>query len=448
MPGKPSPVRYVRNGEQHIAYRTFGDGEQDYCVILPSMGTIEMLGESPARQVIEGVAQFSRMISFDRRGSGLSDPISEPAPLEDQMGDVIAVLDACGSERAVISAEAEGAMLAVMFAASYPDRVSHLILLHGMARVTSAPGYEWPWSEEVRERDFLAPTIARWGSGDTGAVLAPMLSGRDPSFVDWWARWERLSASPGTMSKLSRLISRMDVRSILPRVQAPTLILDRPRAAQVNSKHSEYLAEHIPGAIFRSLPGRDAISFGDGIEAYLEAVEEFTMGTVSERGSARALATVLFTDIVGSTSHAAALGDRRWRETLEGHDRLTRELVGQYGGKAIKSTGDGFLATFDGPARAVRCASALTQRVGELGIQLRAGLHAGEIELIGADVGGMAVHIGARIGALGGPGEVLTSSTVRDLVVGSGIEFDERGEEELKGVPGAWRIFAVAGTGE
>lgn len=442
------PVRYVRNGGRHIAYAAVGAAEQDLCVILPSIGTIEMLTELPARRIIEGISEFSRMISFDRRGSGLSDPVAEPAPLEDQMEDVIAVLDACGSERAVITAEAEGAMLAVMFAASHPDRVSHLILLHGMARVTSAPGYEWAWSEEERERELSTPMLARWGSGETGTQLAPVLAGRDPDFERWWGRWERLSGSPGTIGRLERLVARMDVRSILPRVQAPTLILDRPRAPQVDSRHSAYLAERIPGAELRELPGRDGISFGDGIEAYIEALEQFTLGTVSERGSDRALATVMFTDIVGSTAHAADLGDRRWRETLEGHDRLTRELVGTHGGRAIKSTGDGFLATFDGPARAVRCASMLTERVGELGIELRAGLHAGEVELIGADVGGMAVHIGARIGALGGPGEVLASSTVRDLVVGSGIEFADRGEEDLKGVPGRWRIFSVAGVGD
>ena len=441
------PIRYVLSNGTNIAYSALGDAEQDLCVILPSIGTIEMLSEAPARRIMEGIAGFSRVISFDRRGSGLSDPIAEPAPLEDQMGDVIAVLDACGSERAVITAEAEGAMLAVMFAATHPDRVSHLILLHGMARVTRADGYDWAWSEEERHREFTAPAIARWGSGETGTILAPVLAARDPELERWWGRWERLSGSPGTIERLERLVARMDVRSILPRVQAPTLILDRPRAPQVHSLHSAYLAEHIPGAELRELPGRDSISFGDGIEAYLEAVEEFTLGTVSEREGDRALATVLFTDIVGSTSHAAKLGDRQWRETLEGHDRLTRRLVDRYGGRAIKSTGDGFLATFDGPARAVRCASALTAQVDELGIELRAGLHAGEVELIGADVGGMAVHIGARIGALGGPGEVLTSSTVRDLVVGSGIEFSERGEHELKGVPGTWRVFAATADG-
>lgn len=245
-----------------------------------------------------------------------------------------------------------------------------------------------------------------------------------------------------------RLIARMDVREILPRVQAPTLVLDRPEAHTFDSRHAGYFAEQIPGARLQELPGRDAISFGDGIEAFMDAIEEFTLGTIAARGAERALSTVLFTDIVGSTSKASELGDRRWRQTLESHDRITRELVRRYGGRAIKSTGDGFLATFDGPARAIRCASELTGGVGELGIELRAGLHSGEVELIGADVGGMAVHIGARIGAVGGPGEVIVSSTVKDLVVGSGIEFGARGERELKGVPGEWRLFSVESVGE
>lgn len=439
------PVRYVRSGEQHIAYRMYGSGEQDLCVVLPSMGTIELLGEPPARRLVEGMSKFSRMISFDRRGAGLSDPLSEPPTLEEQMADVTAVLDACGSSQVVLAAEAEAAMLAVMYAATHPDRVSHLILLHGMARVTNAPGFDWAWpSQEARERDFVEPMLARWGTGENGAVMSPIMAARDPTFTDWWGRWERLSASPGEWRKRNALISRMDVREILPRVQAPTLILDRPAARGVDSRHSAYLGQQIPGAELRDLPGRDVVSFGDGIEAYMEAVEQFTRGAVAPRQAERALATVLFTDIVGSTKLAAELGDRRWRETLERHDKLTRELVVAYGGRAIKSTGDGYLATFDGPARAVRCATTLGERVEELGIELRAGLHAGEVELIGNDIGGMAVHIGARIGALGGPGEVLTSSTVRDLVVGSGIEFAERGEHELKGVPGTWHVFTAS----
>jgi len=440
------PVRYVRSGDgHHIAYRAIGSGEQDYLIVLPSLGTIELLAEPPARKIGEGIAKNSRLISFDRRGSGLSDPVAEPATLEDQMDDVIAVLDACGSSRVALIAEAEAAMLAVMFAATHPERVSHLVIMHPMARVTNAPGYEFTWPDAAaRDRDFIRPMLARWGTGENAAMASPILAASDPDFIDWWGRWERLSSSPGTLEKRMELIGRMDVREILPRVQAPTLRLDRPDAKSMDSRHAAFAAEQIPGARLQELPGRDAVSFGDGIQAYLDAVEEFTTGTIAAKHrSERALATVLFTDICGSTKLAAELGDRRWRQTLESHDRITRELVGGYGGKAIKSTGDGFLATFDGPARAVRCATTLGERVGELGIELRAGLHTGEIELMGADVGGMAVHIGARIGALGGPGEVLASSTVRDLVVGSGIEFDERGEHELKGVPGSWRVFAA-----
>lgn len=437
-------IRYVLSGDVHIAYGTLGAAEQDMCLILPSFGTIELLGEPPARALIEGFAKFSRLISFDRRGAGLSDPTSEPATLEEQMSDVIAVLDACGSGRVVISAESEGAMLAVMFAATHPERVSHLVLLHPMARLVRADDYDAGWpSEEIRERDFIGPMLTRWGTGENGNLASPVLAARDPAFLDWWGRWERVSMAPGPARKRAELVGRLDVRGILPRVQAPTLIVNRPEVPGVDSGHARYFADHIPGAVLRDLPGRDTISFGDGLAQFLEAVEEFTRGEVAERTSQRALATVLFTDIVGSTSRAAELGDRLWRETLENHNRLTRRLVDSYGGRAIKSTGDGFLATFDGPARAVRCASALTAQVDELGIELRAGLHAGEVELIGTDVGGMAVHIGARIGALGGPGEVLTSSTVRDLVVGSGIEFSERGEHELKGVPGTWRVFAA-----
>lgn len=440
------PVRYVRSADgHHIAYRTVGAGEQDYCIILPSLGTIELLSEPPARRMVESFASHSRVISFDRRGSGLSDPVAEPATLEEQMSDVLAVLDACGSTRVVIEAQAEAAMLATMFAATHPDRVSHLVLLHPMARVIAAPGYEWGWpSAEERKRNFTDPTLARWGTGENGAVASPVLAGRDPAFVPWWGRWERLSSSPGTMEKRMELIARMDVREILPRVQTPTLILDRPEARVMDSGHAGYFAEHIPDAKLQDLPGRDAISFGEGFEAYTDAIETFTTGAVATRSARRALATVLFTDIVGSTEVAARIGDARWRETLEGHDRITRELVGAYGGRAVKSTGDGFLATFDGPARALRCASELGTKLQDLDIDIRAGVHAGEIELIGSDVGGIAVHIGARIGALGGRGEVLASSTVRDLVVGSGIEFSERGEHELKGVPGAWRVFAAS----
>ena len=442
---KRPPVRYVRSEDgAYIAYSSVGAGDLDYCIILPSLGTIEVLGEPPARRMVEGIAKNTRLISFDRRGAGLSDPVAEPATLEEQMADVIAVLDVCGSDRVVIEAQAEAAMLAVMFAATHPERVSHLVLMHPMARMIAAPGYDWGWPDmETREREFVRPLIARWGTGENGAQASPVLTNTNPEFREWWGRWERLSSSPGTMEKRMNLVAKMDVREILPRVQAPTLILDRPLAKAMDSRHAKYFAENIPGAEFIELPGRDAISFGDGFQEYMEAIERFTTGGVAQRREERALATVLFTDIVGSTKFAAELGDRRWRETLESHDRVTRELVTAYGGRAIKSTGDGFLATFDGPARAVRCAKTIGQRVSDLGIELRAGLHTGEVEVIGSDVGGMAVHIGARIGALGEAGEVLASSTVRDLVVGSGIEFEPRGTHELKGVPGEWSLYEV-----
>jgi class 3 adenylate cyclase len=439
------PVRYVRSEDgRYIAYRTMGAGKQDYMIVLPSLGTVELLTVPPARRLMGVYTEHSRVISFDRRGSGLSDPVEEPATLEEQMADVTAVLDACSSDRVVLEAQAEAAMLAVMYAATHPDRVSHLVLLHPMARMIAAPGYDWAWpDEETRMREFVEPILARWGTGENGMIASPVLSSSDPTFQDWWGRWERLSGSPTTIRKRMELNGLMDVREILPRVQAPSLILDRPLAKAMDSRHAHYFAEHIPGADLVELPGRDAISFGDGFEEYMETVERFVTGAVAARREERALATVMFTDICGSTEIAAEIGDRRWRATLARHDSLTRELVAAYGGVAVKSTGDGFLATFDGPARAIRCAVDLGERVADLEIELRAGLHTGEVELLDADVGGMAVHIGARIGDIGAPGEVLASSTVRDLVVGSGIEFSDRGSHSLKGIPGEWRLFAV-----
>jgi len=440
-----APVRYVRSKDGiNLAYGTTGSGPRDYLIVLPTIGTIEMLREPPAKRMMAGYQKHYRVISFDRRGAGLSDPVPTPATLEEQMVDVNAVLDACSCDRVVVEAQAEAAMLAIVFAATHPERVSHLVMLHPTARMITTEGYEAGWPDaETREREFVRPLIARWGTGENGVLASPVLAATDPDFLEWWGRWERISCSPGVFEERIELIGKTDVRDILPRVQAPTLVLDRPAAKAMDSAHARYVAEHIPGAKLVELPGRDAVSFGDGFEAYEQEVERFVTGAVATPSAERALATVLFTDICGSTEVAAERGDRRWRELLERHDRLTRELVGAYGGVAVKSTGDGFLARFDGPARAVRCAFELGGRVRELGIEIRAGLHTGEVELIGGDIGGMAVHIGARIGALGAPGEVLASSTVRDLVVGSGIEFTDRGSQALKGVPGEWSLFAV-----
>lgn len=440
-----SRIKYVRSGEPHIAYRSFGVGERDLLLVLPTVGTIEMLGEPPAVGLAKRLGEFCRMISFDRRGLGLSDPIGVPATLEEQVDDIDAVLEATGSREVAIMAETEGTMMAVMYAATHPERVSHLILFHPLARLSSAPGYEWTWDEQERMEEFVKPQLARWGTGEAGETLAPVLASRDPRFLDWFGRWERLSASPGVVEEAMELSGKMDVREILPQVQAQTLVLNRTDALAFEDRHAAYFAERIPSADLRQLPGRDVISMGDGVEALCDAIEEFVCEQAPSRSAERALATVLFTDVVGSTKRAAALGDRSWRELLERHDRITREGVARYGGRAIKSTGDGFLATFDGPARAVRCALELGGRLAEEDVQIRAGVHTGEVELIGDDIGGMAVHIGARIAALAGPGEVLASSTVRDLVVGSGIEFADRGTHQLKGVPGEWSLVGAVG---
>lgn len=442
---RESPIRYAQVDGLNLAYRTFGAGELDLCMVLPSFGTVDLLGEPPAGPAIARMMRQMRVISFDRRGAGRSDPIARDSTLEDQMADVIAVLDACGSSRVALWSESEGAMLATMFAASHPERVSHLVLLHPMARTTMAADYPAGWpDQETRRAVFAEQVLAKWGTGETGAMIAPVLASRDPKFIDWWGRWERQSLSPGPARRRIELMGELDIRAVLPRVETPTLIVDRPDALALSSEHARYFAEHIPGAKFLELPGRDVISFGDGFEEYADATFEFVRGSASVVDPQRALATVLFTDISRSTEIAAELGDGRWRELLESHDRLTRDLVNAHGGRAIKSTGDGFLATFDGPARAARCGRAVLDDAEGLGIALRAGLHTGEVELIGDDVGGMAVHIGARIGALATPGEVLASSTVRDLVVGSGIGFEPRGSHELKGVPGEWNLFSVA----
>ena len=320
-----SPVRYVKSGDEHIAYRTMGTGSRDLLMILPSVvGTIELIVEPPASRMAEGMERFARVISFDRRGTGSSDPLERPPTLEEQMADVIAVLDAVSAPRVSITAEAEAASLAVMFAATHPERVKHLVLLHPMARLTRAEGYEFAQTDEEREERLVKHAYNVWGSGEGGRQLAPVLMERDPEFLDWWGRWERLSTPPGVMRGKMSLLGKVDVREILPRVQAPTLVLDRPDAQGMDSQHAAYVAAHIPGAEFEELPGRDAISFGEGLPEYLDALERFITGTNAPRKQSRALATVLFTDIVGSTERASELGDSAWRQTLEKHDRITR----------------------------------------------------------------------------------------------------------------------------
>jgi class 3 adenylate cyclase len=435
-------TRYACAGDVHIAYQVVGDGPIDLVYVPPQLQQVEHLWAEPrVAAFFERLARFSRLILFDRRGTGMSDPISSATTLEDQMEDVSAVLDAVGSEQAALFAQAEGASMAMLYAATHPERTRALILYAGMPRVTSAPGYEWPGTPAERERR-IADIFATWGTGERLALIAPSAAD-DGALRRWFARLERLAASPGSLRLLFDIAGESDVRDVLPSIAAPTLVRHRREDQVIDIRHSRYLAEHIPGARYVELEGRDNLLVLGDSERVLVEVERFLTGTHTPPEPDRVLATVMFTDIVGSTETAARLGDRAWRELLARHDELSRAQLARFRGRAVKSLGDGWLATFDGPARAIRCALELREAVRELGVELRAGLHTGECEAIGDDVGGLAVHIGARVGALAAPREVLVSNTVKDLVVGSGIDFADRGEHALKGVPGTWRLWAA-----
>jgi class 3 adenylate cyclase len=439
----PPIARYAKSGDVNIAYLAEGDAPLDMVWISPWISQVEYLwAEDSLGRVMDRFKKFARVITFDRRGSGLSDPLSGAPTLEEQMDDVIAVMDAAGSKRAAIAGTLEGGPMAALFAATHPDRVSHLVLYATFARATSAPGYEWTWSAAERQV-HMDEAVAHWGEGLVAGGVAPSQSD-NPDFLEWAARLERLAASPATIRRIFDLIGEIDVRDVLPSIRVPTLVMHRRGDTFIHLEHSRYIAEHIPDAQLVLLEGGDNMfSIGDA-EGLVGEIEEFLTGERHEVESDRMLATVLFTDICGSTERAAQEGDRSWRYMLERHDALFRRALERHRGREVKRTGDGFLATFDGPARAIRCAADITDSVGSLGIQVRAGLHTGELEVMDGDLGGLAVHIAARVMDQAGPNEVFVSSTVKDLVVGSGIEFEERGEHELRGVPGEWRLFSVS----
>jgi class 3 adenylate cyclase len=436
-------ARYAKSGDVHIAYVTAGDGPIDLVWVAPWIAQVEYLWEEPTIvAALERLCEFARLIMFDRRGSGLSDPMDGAPTFEEQMDDVLAVMEAAGSERAAIFGTLEGGPMAIMFAATHPERTSALVLYSTFARSSWAPGYEWTWKVEEREARN-AEAVKHWGEGQLAGALAPSRDG-DERFMEWAGRIERLAASPGTIRQIIELIGGWDVRDVLPTIRVPTLVLHRRDDTFMKVQHSRYLAERIPGARYVELEGSDNLfSVGD-TDAVLGEIEEFLTGTRHERERDRMLATVMFTDIVDSTHRAAELGDTAWREVLGQHDQLIRRALERHRGREVKTTGDGFLATFDGPARAIRCADAIAQDVRSLRLEVRAGLHTGECEVMNGDVGGLAVHIASRVMNCAGPGEVLVSGTVKDLVVGSGIDFEDRGNRELKGVPGEWRVFAVA----
>ncbi|MFN2616567.1 MAG: adenylate/guanylate cyclase domain-containing protein [Thermoleophilaceae bacterium] len=439
-----APVaKYAKSGDLNIAYIVEGSGPIDLVWVPPWISQCEYLWSEPtlARAMGE-LTRFSRFITFDRRGSGLSDPMFGAPTLEEQMDDVLAVMDAAGCEQAAIAGTLEGGPMAMMFAATHPERTRALTLYATFARGTWAEDYTWTWKRPERDAQ-MEQLLQHWGQGYLASQVAPGMAG-DKRFMEWAGRLERLAASPSTIRRILDLIGELDVRHVLPSIRVPTLVMHRREDTFIRIEHSRYIAEHIPGARYVELEGGDNLfSLGDS-DAFLGEIQEFLTGARLEREPDRMLATVMFTDIVDSTSRAAELGDADWRRLLERHDAVVRSALERHRGREIKQTGDGFLVTFDGPARAIRAASAIADAVRALGIEVRAGLHTGECEVMNGDLGGLAVHIGSRVMNCAGPGEVLVSSTVKDLVVGSGIDFEDRGERELRGVPGEWRLWAVA----
>ena len=437
-------TRYARSGDVHIAYQVFGEGDLDV-VLVPGYTThVELVWEhEPSARFMERLASFARVISFDRRGSGLSDPVAEAPTFEQRMDDVRAVMDAAGSERAALIGISEGVPMSILFAATYPQRVHALVCSGGMARSTYADDYPWAVPAEALVEAELELILPHWGDGSLIEVVAPSQAD-DPQSRAFFGRMQRATASPGMMTALARMFLDVDVRDVVPTVHAPALVIHRVHDRLVNVRHGRWLAEHLPNARLVELPGGDHFPWYEGADEWLGEVQEFLTGSRPLPEPERVLATVLFTDIVDSTRTAAELGDHRWREILERHQRAVRDTLGRFQGREVKSTGDGVLATFDGPARAIRCARAIVEESEPLGIRIRAGLHTGECEVMGDDIGGIAVHIAARVSALAQGGEVLVSRTVKDLVVGSGIAFADRGAHTLKGVADTWQLHAVA----
>jgi pimeloyl-ACP methyl ester carboxylesterase len=442
---KPSDVRYATSSGGCVAYQVAGEGPIDLVFIPEWWNETESAWDQPLlADVLERLASFSRLICFDRRGCGISDPIPLGATpvLDDWLDDLRSVMDAVGSERAVLVGCSGGGPLSVLFAATHPDRVSSLILVNSYARFSRAPDFEIGVPQEIVERG-LERIYAEWGTGALLDVLAPSLFG-DVQFRRWWARYQRHSLSPGTAAAIQRMLFEIDVRDILPAVQSPTLVLQRVDDPFVRLSQARYLAEHIANARCVELPGNDHVFFAGDADALVDEIEAFATGTRRETTASRVLTTMLFTDIVGSTDRAAEIGDRAWRTLLGRHHAEVRAAIERFRGREIDTAGDGFFATFDGPARAVRCALHIGECVRELGLGLRAGVHTGEVEIHGDGLTGIAVHVAARVGARANEGEVLVTGTVRDLVAGSGLQFEDRGRHALKGVPDDWQIYAVS----
>jgi class 3 adenylate cyclase len=437
-----SKTKYARSGEVSIAYQVVGDGPIDLIYVPGFVSHVELIWEFPAAvRLIERLASFSRLILFDKRGSGLSDPVVGAPTLEERMDDVRAVMEAAGSERAALLGVSEGVPMSILFGATHPELTTGLILYGGMARSTWAPDYPWATPEDALLESSIEMTPHLY-DGAIVEIMAPSLAD-DPQAREAFARFQRYAATPAMLTQTYLMFLDIDVRPILSTVDVPTLILHRRGDHAVNRRGSEWMSTQIPGAKYVELTGIDHSLFAGDTDAVVDEVEEFLTGARRAVEIDRVLATVMFTDIVDSTQRATSMGDRPWRDLLEAQNGAIRRELVRFSGREVKTMGDGMLATFDGPARAIRCALAVTEAVASLGIEVRVGLHTGEVEMVGDDVAGIAVHIAARVGAMAGAGDVLVSGTVKDLVAGSGIAFSERGEHVLKGVPDVWRLFAV-----
>lgn len=440
-------VRFVRNrAGQAVAYSALGRGSPELVWVPNFTSHVDALWIfDQARPFIIGLSRIGRILQFDQPGTGASDPVTPDAlpTMEQWMDDVRVVMDAEGVEKATLIAEDSGGPVALVFAATHPERVRSVVVMNSYARMERAPDYPWGFPPELRTK-ALERWNQIWGTGRQLEMTAPAYA-TDASLLRQWGLVERMSASPSMAAALFRMISAIDVRDVLPAVRVPVLVMHQRDNPWIRVEHGRYLAEHIPSARYVELPGdaHYAYVFGN-VNSVLEHVAEFVTGVSRVLDDAeRVLTTLLFTDIVNSTAHAVTMGDKAWRSLLDRHDALVKDFAARHRGRVVKSTGDGSLVIFDGPARAIRCAGAIRDAMRTLGVVVRSGLHTGEVELRGDDIGGVAVHVAARVEALAGPDEVLVSQTVKDLTIGSTIEYEERGEHELKGMPGRWRVYAA-----
>ena len=437
-------TKFTQSGEVTIAYQVVGNGSLDLVMVPGFISHLEQAWEDPSfSRFLLHLASFSRLILFDKRGTGLSDRIGDIPTLEERMDDVRAVMDAAESQQAALFGVSEGGPMSVLFAATYPDKVSALILYGSIAKGGRAPDY--PWGSDLESegtKAWLEGWRTEWGSAYGIERRAPSMA-EDEVFHKWFAKYMRLGGSPSAVINIFKMIQAIDVRDILPTVRVPTLVLHRVGDLVIDIDQGRYLAENIPGAKIVELPGEDHLWWVGDSEALVNEVQVFLTGEQSTIEIDRVLATVLFTDIVDSTKRAAEMGDSRWKTLLDTHNAVMLREIDRFRGRAVRTTGDGYLAVFDGPGRAIRCGSAVRNELSQLGIEIRVGVHTGEIDLMGEDIGGIAVNIAARVLAEAANNEVWTSRTVKDLVVGSGFEFTEKGNYGLKGVPGEWGLFSV-----